>query len=200
MDRSLEALAQEVRKRANLNDDELLLAPEIAERVLGPRNLALGAEETPARLDSLRIIVPRDHPDMNFAVAHELGEWALRDIAKFQGDDLTRERAANYIGAAILAPARLVQRAHRFYGERVGFLARAFALSQTSLVLRLAEVSGDERAIVTRTGNVILRTNGAYPWANVPVVEVARGRKWRGLAKAKLRGGIDDGRVALRAK
>lgn len=196
----LERLAGEVRRLAGLSDDDLELAPDIAGRVLGPRGVVFGAPGTPARLDGHVIIVPPDHPDLNFAVAHELGEWALREIAGYSGPHTERERAANFVGAAILAPRPTVLRAYAYFGERVRTLSRAFALSQTSVVLRLAEVRKDERAVVTRNGHVLLRTHGAFPWANVPIVDVARGAKWRGLAKTRLRGGIDEGRVAIRLK
>lgn len=196
----LERLAREVRSIAGLDNDELLLAPEIAARVLGTVGVVFGEAGTVARLDGRRIIVPIDHGDLNFATAHELAEWALRDIALFRGTHVERERAANYVGAAILAPAEVVRRAHDYFGERLRPLARTFALSQTSAVLRLAEVRRDERAVVTKNGNVLLRTQGTFPWADVPVVEVARGGRWRGLAKARLRGGIDEGRIALRVR
>jgi hypothetical protein len=77
-------------------------------------------------------------------------------------------------------------------------MSNELMLSQTATFLRLGEVLRDERAVVTRSGNVLVRTQGAFPWASVPVVDVARGKRWPGLSRAHLRGGIDDGRVALR--
>jgi hypothetical protein len=197
----LERLAQEVRGIASLDDDDLLLAPEIAERILGSRGVTFGPAGTVAFFDGLRIVIPIDHRDLNFAVAHELGEWALAHVARFRGDHVARERAANYLGAAIVAPASMVRRAHAFWGEQLETIAKAFALSQTGAALRLAEVRGDERAVVTKNGHVLVRSQGAFPWNDVPVVAVARSReRWQGLAKAQLRGGIDEGRIALRAK
>lgn len=202
----LESLAGEVRRRAGLDDDELELATRIAARLLGQHAIALDRElHGPAYLrrtdTGFQIVVNPGARDVRFHVAHELGEWALRTIARFEGTEAQRERAANYLAAAILAPSTAVRRAHARVGERIGMLASTFGLSQTSVVLRLAEVRGDERAVVTRTGNVLLRTQGAFPWAEVPIVEVARmGRGWRGLVPARLRGGIDEGRVAFRLK
>lgn len=196
----LEKLARCIRRLAGLEDDELLLAPEIAGRLLGPRGVVFGPPGTCAHLDGMRIVVPRDHPDLNFAVAHELAELALVRTNRFDGRHVDRERAANYLGAAILAPPQAVRRAHEYHGERLRTIARIFALSQTSMALRIAEVRGDERAVVTRTGHVIVRSKGAFPWMTVPVLSVARGTtRWKGLVKAHLRGGIDEGRVALRA-
>lgn len=199
-------MARAVRKLARLDEDELENAPEIVERVLGPNTIAI----VPAlrnhgylqrRGSDYRILVRPDNPDLNFTIAHELGHWALRELAGFRGAPADEERAANYVGAAILAPPTVVRTAHAIWGERVRRLSRTFGLSQTSMVLRLAEVRLDERAVVTRDGNVIIRTNGAFPWTDVPIVDVALGeRRWRGLAKANLRGGIDEGRVALRAR
>lgn len=202
----LELLAREVRRRAGLKDDELELATRIAARVLGPDAIAFdgamkGAAYLRRTLDGYQIVVNPGARDVRFHVAHELGEWALRALARFDGSELQRERAANYLAAAILAPDSAVRRAHAAHGERIRALASQFGLSQTSVVLRLAEVNGDERAVVTRTGNVLIRTQGAFPWARVPVVDVARGdARWARLAKSRLRGGIDEGRVALRVR
>lgn len=202
----LEALAQAVRKRAGLDDGEFALATTIAARVLGPNGITLnpalqGAAYLRPVGDGWQIVVNPGFKDVRFYVAHELGEWALRTLARFDGDEAERERAANYIAAAILAPESALRSAHAYLGERVRSIASRFQMSQTAVVLRLAEVTGDERAVVTRTGNVLVRSQGAFPWANVPIVDVARGEtRWRGLKKAQLHGGIDEGRIALRAK
>lgn len=197
----LERLAREIRALARLGDDDLPLAPTIAERILGPDAVLFGLPGTTSRLDGLRIIVPPEHPDLNFAVAHELAEWGLREIMRYAGPHAEKELAANYVAAALLAPPSTVRRAYSAFGESLKPIAKAFGLSQTSATLRLAEVRGDERAVVTKRGNVILRSQGSFPWADVPVLQVAHGReRWRGLAKAHLRGGIDEGRVALRAR
>jgi len=202
----LERLAREIRRRARLGDDEVALATTIAGRVLGPNAIAIdpcirGAAYLITNGEGHQIVLNPAAHDIRFHVAHEIGEWALRFLAKFDGDEGARERAANYLAAAILAPPSALLRAYAATGERIRALASAFGLSQTSIVLRLAEVRGDERAVVTRTGYVFLRSQGAFPWATVPLLDVARGQaRWAGLAKARLRGGIDEGRVALRAR
>ena len=201
----LEGLAAEVRRRAGLSPDDFEVASRIAARVLGAQAVCLDRElATPAHLqqteDGWQIVVNPGAPDIRFHVAHELGEWALKTIARFSGTAEERERAANRIAAAILAPEPEIRRAHATFGERVKPIAAHFDLSQTATVLRLAEVVGDERAVVTKTGHVLLRSQGTFPWAEVPVVDVARGTRWRGLARAQLRGGIDEGRVALRVR
>lgn len=202
----LESIAREVRRRAGLADDDVAVATRIAARLLGPGSVVADRELAGTAYlvrteHGFQIVVNPNGRDVRFSVAHEIGEWALRTIANFQGPDVERERAANYIAAAVLAPEGAVRRAHERRGERIRTLAREFGLSQTSMVLRLAEVQGDERAVVTRTGNVLLRTRGAFAWASVPVVDVARGAaRWCGLAKSRLTGGIDEGRVALRVR
>lgn len=203
-ERDLEDLATEVRRRASLDDDDLELAPVIVTRVLGPDALGIVpdlhgyghlARDSEGRY---RIHIHPGKPDLNFTIAHELGHWALREIAGFRGSVVEEERAANYLGAAILAPPSTVRRAHDQWGEKVRTIAHAFGISQTAMVLRLAEVRRDERAVVTRSGNVLAR---GMLWERVPVFDIARSaRQWRGLARAKLRGGIDEGRVALRLK
>lgn len=201
----LELLAQEIRRRAGLHDDELAVATRIAARLLGPEGITANPNLTgPAYLrrtdEGWQIVVNPGARDVRFHVAHEIGEWALKTIARFDGGEADRERAANYIAAALLAPEAAVRRVHAAVGERVKTIASRFQMSQTAIVLRLAEVQGDERAVVTRNGNVLVRTQGAFPWADVPLIDVARGARWRGLAKTQLRGGLDEGRVALRVR
>jgi len=78
-------------------------------------------------------------------------------------------------------------------------IAKTFGLSQTATQLRLAEVLGDERAVVTANhANVLVRGRG---WGSVPVLRIAAGQARRpDVAKVTLRGGIDEGRVALRRR
>ncbi len=202
----LERLALDVRRRAGIANDELERAPRIALSLLGPDSLAISpGMRCPGRLkqvDGSYVIVVRPGAlDLNFTIAHELAHWALLEVAGVRLPRDQEERAANYLGAAILAPRLAVLRAHQLWAERIPRIAREFGLSKTGMVLRLAEVRGDERAIVTRNGNVLLRTQGSFPWADVAIVEIARDlRLERRLAKTSFRGGIDEGRVALRAR
>lgn len=201
----LEYLAAAVRRLAGLTDKDVQpLATKIAVRLLGEDGIVLDRElRGPAYLrmredGGYQIVVRAGLPDVRFAIAHELGHYAIREIAQAELDGVAEEHAANFLAAAILAPPHMIRRVHSFYGERLRTIACTFGLSQTSTVLRIAEVIGDERAVVTRTGNVLARGD---TWATVPVLDYARGRtKWCGLAKAKLRGGIDDGRIAVRVK
>lgn len=181
------------------------MAPTIAERVLGLPVRVAPALRTSACLaivdGQFRIYIRAVGPDSNFDVAHELGHYALRTIAKYSGPH--EERFANYLAAAVLAPPAVVRSAHQAHGpmKAIRPLAKAALISQTAAQLRLGEVIGDERAVVTKTGNVIVRTRGAFPWAAVKLVEASEFEfKALGLAKTKLRGGIDTGRIAVRAR
>jgi len=204
-DDELERLARDLRRIARLTDDEIALAPTIAERVLGvPVRLAptMATAACLAEHDGRwRIFLRAVGPDTNFDVAHELAHYALRELAGYRGPD--EERFANHVAAAMLAPPKIVRHFRREHGDGLAPirpLARAVVISQTASQLRLGEVLEDERAVVTKTGNVIIRSRGVFPWASVPIVDVARGgARWKGVAKARLRGGIEEGRVALRA-
>ena len=94
-------------------------------------------------------------------------------------------------------PSPLVRAAYELFGERHDVMAERLRISQTSTVLRLGEVRGDPRAVVTRTGHVFVR-NQSPTLTRERAAAVAHGRPVRGVAKARLRGGIDEGRVALR--
>lgn len=87
--------------------------------------------------------------------------------------------------------------AYAFFGERPDVIAERLRISQTSTVLRLGEVRGEPRAVVTKTGHVFVR-NQSPTLTRERAAAVAHGRPVRGVAKARLRGGIDEGRVALR--
>lgn len=199
-----ERLAADIRRRARVGDTELPLASAIAVRLLGPEGFAYGHPAAGARLDGHRIVVPKNHPDQNFVIAHELGEWALKYVAKFKGAHREKEAAANRIGSAIIAPKAAVEAAYRRYGEDVDTLSRAFVMSRTAVVLRLAELRNEERGVVTRLHrNVIVRNARAVNWSDPRIVDVAIGtrRTFPGLVKTHaFAGGIDDGRVAFRAK
>lgn len=194
----VEQLAESFRRMAGVGVDEVRPVTRMVIAVLGPDALAIDEPGAPARLEGRRVWVAANDPDPYFSIAHEVGEWLLRDVVGYAGRGEPKERLANRIAGAILAPRHLLLRVHGRLGERPRAIGRVFVLSQTAVVLRLAEVLGDRRAVVTRSGHVLARGEG---WERVPAVDVARGRvSLPGLAKARLRGGIDDGRVALRER
>lgn len=203
----LEDLAEAMRKLAGHGPDDYAVATDVAIGLVGEAGIIVdptlaGSTYFREHDGGYEIVLRLDAPDVRHRLLHESGHVALRKLAGVRLPRDEEERAANYLAAAVMAPRELLRRAHAHYGEDHAALAKTFGMSQTSIVLRLAEVGlGDERAVVTKTGNVLLRTRGAINWANIPVVDVAAGRqRWKGLVKARLRGGIDEGRVALRCE
>ncbi len=195
----LEVWAAVVRQRAGLGDDELLLGPAIAARVVGPENVLLSDCDVGARLEGRRIVVPKTHPDISFAFCHELAELILLERTEPFDGHAQKERAANYIACAIQAPPATVRLVHAHFGERLATIAQVFGISKTAAHLRLREVLGDEGAIVTRSGNVIVRNPERIDWTRPDMAARSRGREGiRGLRRSLLRGGIDSGRIALR--
>lgn len=199
-----EALARDLRRRAKVDDDEVVASESIARRLLGPRavqrirRFSARGVISPIR-GEYRIFLRAGAPDENFTIAHELGHWALR-LAQYPSSGEDEERNANAIGAAIVASPVATRRAHQHFGEQLGAIAKAFDSTQSFAVLRLAEVLGDERALVARDNTVRIRSSGAFRWPELD--EVCRwkaGRVPRGIQRATLRGSYDRGRVAFRA-
>ena len=202
-DVEIEALAIEIRRAAGANDEAVVAVVDIVTHWMGEGAIVvvermLGRAALIRRHDRHAIALRKGAPDLRFAVAHELGHWVLRFIANLALEHAEEERAANTFAAALLAPPPLVRRAYEFFGENLGLAADKLHVSQTSLALRLGEVRGDPRAVVTRSGHVFTR-NASTTLTRERAADAARGRAPRGLAKARLRGGIDEGRVALRA-
>lgn len=207
IERELESVAAELRRRANLRSDELALAPSIAERVLGAPVAIAPTLRTSACLarvhDSYQIFLQEIGPDSNFDIAHELAHYALREIAHYVGPD--EERLANQLAAMLLAPTSVVRAICEKHGTKlrpIRPLAKAARISQTAAHLRLGEVLRDARLIVTkRSGFILTRRTGITDWEQLPILEIAGGqREVSGVLRAELRGGIDEGRVALRAR
>lgn len=205
--KQLELFAERVRRLAGLRPEEIVDAAEIAERLIGKEcvvvvdRLACGARLRWTER-GYRIELRDGVPDINFACAHEVAHWALRVLERYDGEH--EERFANYVGAALLMPRSLVRSAARFYGRRleaVDPLASAVLVSKTSANLRLGEVLCDARAVVTRNGHVLRCDEDAFAEPDRIVVDRARRRRnTPGIIRAALRGGIDEGRVALRAR
>ncbi len=199
--RDVESLAADARRVAGVGLDEIVRAPVLLAALLGPRAVALAPTlRTSACLTVVdgryRILLRELSADSNFDLMHEGAHAILRGFVKYVGPN--EERVANALAAALLASPLAVTRWRHRIGERLGLLASAFGLSQTAMFLRIGEVRGDERAVVTRSGNVLVRSQGAFPWATTPVADLARATKrWIGVRKTRLCGGIDEGRVTL---
>lgn len=200
-----ELLATEARAAAGLAPDAFVVVTDLAVALLGEKAIVVDPELAGTTYlrhlgESYEIVVRLDAPDLRFRLMHEVAHVLIRRTG-VRLSSVDEERFANYVAAAVIAPRDLVKRAHAHFGERPRRLAQLFGLSQTAMVLRLAEVLRDDRAVVTRSGNVLVRTSGAVDWSTIPALKVARGEaRWKNLAKARLKGGIDEGRIALRVR
>lgn len=201
-----EGLARELRRAAGIAPGDIVRAEQIAEPLVGPviRFRLRGAEAMLVEVHgSPRIVVRPGVDDENFCVAHELGHYALRHLAGLRPTFDEEERQANMLAAAILAPAFPLRQARQHFGtcaRALASIAVLFGMSQTATVLRFAEADDENRAVVTRSGYVMMRGRSETPWASDDQARSwARARAPRGLVKVRLRGGIDDGRVALSA-
>lgn len=201
-----ERLALEVRARAGLGPLDVEPTNRTAARLLGPRGVrVIPRFTTIAALVRVNgetfIVMQRDARDANFVIGHELGHWALREIARYSGPE--EERLADRIGAAIVAPPAALRKAASWYGERsYRELALAFMATRSLVALRLAEVFCRETALVAPRSDRRVRivTQGAFPWA--PEAEVqrwARETAPRGVRKVRLHGVYDHGRTVLQA-
>lgn len=197
-----EQLALDIRERAGVPVGEVWLSVEIMRAIYGRNSVGtIRRMQTPACLiwteKGPRIIFREDAQDTNFLGSHELGHVALR-LAGWIGTREEEERAANAIGAAIIAPPQAVERAHAFYGEKLRPLAACFSVSQTSMNLRLGEVLRDDRAVVTKTTRVMKR--GWQTLDDQLLIQWKEEPPPPGVAKVSLVGKLDQGRVAFRNK
>lgn len=105
-----------------------------------------------------RISVKRSLPPeyRRFAIGHELGHVLLLEAGSGHEDG---ERAADYLGAALMAPRPAV----RLYGDDWRALAEDIGSTQTQAALRTAEVLHVARAVVT-PHRVYLRGPDGFVW------------------------------------
>lgn len=82
----------------------------------------------------------------NFAVAHEIAEWAL-DCEGYREDD--RELFANAIAAGIVAPREAFLPLFRDYGFDLATLAAQFNAPEGLIALRVGETTETAVALVT---------------------------------------------------
>lgn len=199
IDVEIERLAMHVRRGAGYGDDEALDVEAAVLHWLGlpiatsPRMTVPGAL---AMVDGRwQVQIQQRARDPLFVAAHELGHWSFRHVAMPFQSLAAEERAANLFAAILLAPRALVVRAFDHYGEAIGPIAEGIGISQTATVLRLGEVRGEDRAVVTRTEYAHVR---GPRMTRERALDAARGNA-PGLVTARLRGGIDEGRVAIRS-
>lgn len=161
----LEGLAEGAYRDAGL-DAEQPHVTRLARALLGPNAIHRGPRPVhgPAALFRVgkewRIMIGRAVPPLYavFAVGHELGHWLLAR-AGYHGDD--EEMAADYLGAALLAPRRAFVTARRSLGDDLPALAEAFSMTETGAALRLGEALRVPLAVVSPR---LVRVRGPESW------------------------------------
>lgn len=161
----LEGIAHAAYTEAGL-DPERPCVPRLARGLLGADAIQRGPRplHAPAALvrvgGAWRIILARSLPRLcaMFAVGHELGHWLL---ARHGYDSADEERAADYLGAALIAPRRAFLAARRALGEDLPALAEAFSMTETGVALRLGEVTGAPLAVIAPAR---VRVRGPEEW------------------------------------
>jgi hypothetical protein len=99
-------------------------------------------------------------PRARWVICHEIAEWHYLGV-NYNGTDL--ESRCDALGAALVLPRRLMQRAIREHGHRVHTLARKLDVTQALAMLRIGEV--DRRPVLLeRTPTMRLVRGGLFEW------------------------------------
>ncbi len=161
-------LARELYVSAGLDPSQAPGAPRVAAAVLGDTYLlAVPRSELPGnallRREGPRwVINVRDTLNarqLNHAIAHELGEWFLRCKGYTEPDV---EELSGRVAAAICVPRPAFVAARARLGEDLAALSAESRVSQSLMVLRVAECLGTATALITRR---VVRTRGAlWEW------------------------------------
>lgn len=193
----LEGIADAAYRAASLDPDRPHIT-ELARALLGPAAIQRGPRPVhgPAALirvgDDWRIVLARSLPPLYavFAVGHELAHWLLAQHG-YDGND--EEAAADYLGAALLAPRRAFLAARRVLGDDLPALAKAFSTTETGAALRLGEVLRVPVAVVS-PGLVRVRGPEGWNWPDEATVRGWARVRTAGLRKVRL---TDDPRRVM---
>jgi hypothetical protein len=158
----IEGIAHGLYRAAKADEDEPPGAVAIARRLLGLD--CIRAAWVDGLTDGARLVYEYGRPRiyvrrritparLNFAVGHELGEWAL-DREGYDGDD--RELVADAVAAAILLPPQAFRRAYRREGFALASIAGQFIAPEGAVALRVGEVCHEPVALVS-SGAVLRR-------------------------------------------
>ena len=176
-----DVLARELYFSAGLDLGRAHGAPRVAAAVLGENCLhVVRAGELPGRAliqrDGLRWIIhvrgTLSRSQLNHAIAHELGEWFLR-CRGYAAPDV--EALSNRLAAAICVPRPAFVTAYGELGDDVPALSRRFCVSESMMVLRLAECLGSPTALITE--KVVLTRGEPWEWPTTR-------QEWTGLVES----------------
>src|SRR5690606_20448216 len=140
--------AAAILRAAGYDEDDVPGSIAIARALLGPDCIARGGAASIVSLSGrTRIRIPRRHSpaEINFLVAHEVAEWWLRREG-YDGEDV--EDVANAIAASLVAPRRAFAAAVLEHGHDYPTLAELFCATESLVVLRIGEVTGEPIVLV----------------------------------------------------
>lgn len=143
--------------------------------------------------DVIRVRRRLPTPRETFAVAHELAEWWLRGRYDEQA-----EQSANLLAACILMPRPAVARAVEVLGRDLAALAEAFAVTETAVALRLAEIDDTPTLIVSRSWAWVRGAPFGWPTSVEGARRLAKCTPPEGLELERLRD--DPRRVVIRGR
>lgn len=196
----LEGIAEAIIREGGEEDDGAPRLVRLVTALLGPGSV----EYAPLRLpgdgalirihDHWRIYLRRGLPIERraFALSHEIAEWWLHVRERYEGADV--EHAANYIGAAIMAPRRAFARSLDAHGHDFAELAADFRTTETHVALREAEIQRMPRAVVSPA---LVRVRGPEAWAWPEEAVVRRWARSGGPGLQKVRLTDDPKRVVI---
>ncbi|HKO46530.1 MAG TPA: ImmA/IrrE family metallo-endopeptidase [Polyangiaceae bacterium] len=163
-----DVLARELYLSAGLDPTLAYGAPSVAAAVLGESCLQfMRDDDLPCRSlishsGPRWIIYLRESltgRQLNHAIAHELGEWFLQCRGYSEPDV---EALSSSVAAAICVPRAALLVALSQQGEDVAALSGQFQVSESLMVLRLAECLGFPTALITE--RVVLTRGGPREW------------------------------------
>jgi len=149
---------------ANVDDDQPPSVVTLCRRLTGhaPFLSRLGPEAQLARVgDDFRVCVRAGllPTRSRWLVGHELAEFHYRRTG-YRGEDI--EARCDALGAALVAPRRLVRCAIREHAHRVHDLAEALEITQSCALLRVGEV--DRRPVLLLRPPTPIARGAAFPW------------------------------------
>jgi hypothetical protein len=199
-----DAVARELYLSAGLDFTRAHGAPRLAAALLGENFLnVVRQDQLPCRAligrSGFRWIIhvrgTLNARQLNHAIAHELGEWFLRCRGYTEPDV---EELSSRVAAAICVPRPAFDAVYAQLGEDIAALSQRFLVSESLMVLRLAECLGVSTALVTE--KVVLTRGEPRAWPTTPdgwtkLVDPARAND-NGLMVRTLTD--ESGRIALR--